>query len=43
VATRKQTQKEVKGQLEITRKISATETTKMEHKARTESASCKVR
>ena len=36
VATQKQTQKEVKGQLEITRKITATETTEMEHKARTQ-------
>ncbi len=32
----KQTQKEVKGQVEITRKITATETTEVEHKARTQ-------
>lgn len=36
VATQKQTQKEVQGQLEITRKITATETTEVEHKARTQ-------
>lgn len=36
VAKQKQTQKEVKGQLEITRKITATETTEVEHKARTQ-------
>ena len=35
-ATQKQTQKEVQGQLEITRKITATETTEIEHKARTQ-------
>lgn len=36
VAKQKQTQKEVQGQLEITRKITATETTEVEHKARTQ-------
>ena len=36
VAKQKQTQKEVKGQMEITRKITATETTEVEHKARTQ-------
>lgn len=35
VAKQKQTQKETKGQLEITRKITATETTEVEHKGRT--------
>lgn len=36
VAKQKQTQKEVKGDLEITRKITATETTEVEHKAKTQ-------
>ena len=36
VAKQKQTQKEVQGQMEITRKITATETTEVEHKARTQ-------
>ncbi|PSN37209.1 Titin, partial [Blattella germanica] len=36
VAKQKQTQKEVRGDLEITRKITATETTEMEHKAKTQ-------
>ena len=36
VAKQKQTQKEVKSQMEITRKITATETTEVEHKARTQ-------
>lgn len=36
VAKQKQTQKETKGDLEITRKITATETTEMEHKAKTQ-------
>ena len=36
VAKQKQTQKETQGQLEITRKITATETTEIEHKARTQ-------
>lgn len=35
VAKQKQTQKEVKGDTEITRKITATETTEVEHKAKT--------
>ncbi|XP_042888253.1 titin-like isoform X7 [Penaeus japonicus] len=34
-ATQKQTQKEIKGDLEITRKITATETTEMEHTGKT--------
>ncbi|XP_046465810.1 titin isoform X2 [Neodiprion pinetum] len=36
VAKQRQTQKEVKGDLEITRKITATETTEVEHKAKTQ-------
>lgn len=36
VAKQKQTQKEIKGDLEITRKITATETTEVEHKAKTQ-------
>lgn len=36
VAKQKQTQKEVKGDTEITRKITATETTEVEHKAKTQ-------
>ncbi|KAL6255452.1 hypothetical protein P5V15_013787 [Pogonomyrmex californicus] len=36
VAKQKQTQKEVKGDVEITRKITATETTEVEHKAKTQ-------
>ncbi|KAJ8687530.1 hypothetical protein QAD02_023324, partial [Eretmocerus hayati] len=36
VAKQKQTQKEVKGDLEITRNITATETTEVEHKAQTQ-------
>ncbi|XP_031367951.1 titin isoform X4 [Apis dorsata] len=36
VAKQKQIQKEVKGDLEITRKITATETTEVEHKAKTQ-------
>lgn len=36
VAKQKQTQKEVQGDLEITRKITATETTEVEHKAKTQ-------
>lgn len=36
VAKSKQTQKEVKGDTEITRKITATETTEVEHKAKTQ-------
>ncbi|XP_014485703.1 PREDICTED: titin [Dinoponera quadriceps] len=36
VAKQKQTQKEVKGDLEITRKITATETTEVEHKGKTQ-------
>jgi hypothetical protein len=35
VAKQKQVQKETKGQMEITRKITATETTEVEHKGRT--------
>lgn len=36
VAKQKQTQKETQGDLEITRKITSTETTEMEHKAKTQ-------
>jgi len=36
VAKQKQIQKEVKGDVEITRKITATETTEVEHKAKTQ-------
>lgn len=36
VAKQKQTQKELQGDLEITRKITATETTEVEHKAKTQ-------